>query len=147
MGLFDSLKQSHEHKQFIKQLKVLSKRLDNQAFIREYGAVEIDVVFKKKEFHKQALEELCQLIETVPELKQIIDRYSAAVDELTDLYWKACECGANQWYGDHLVCASMLAIPETLDFLLKNKGLEDIFLVIQRIGTYLRENQKGPISE
>jgi hypothetical protein len=66
----------------------------------------------------KAREELYDLIEGNPALRQIMTRHDATRDVLESVYWGLMRAGAGQWARGHWVPASALAFGSTLDFVL-----------------------------
>ncbi len=105
----------------------------------------------KKSAQEVAEEELYDLIESDPELSEILSAYRADRDTLEHIYRQLLFCGAGQWVQGEYVPASALATPPTLDFILRAQAnpqfdQEDDWLFISsKLIEYFESGSVGPL--
>jgi hypothetical protein len=69
--------------------------------------------------HAAAKGELFAYCEANTAVRQVMEEFGAAQEDLKTLYYQLLALGAGQWAGGHWVAASALAYPETLRYLLR----------------------------
>ena len=97
---------------------------------------------------RHALEDLLDLVEADPDVRQVMAAHGATKETLRQVYVKLVTGGAGNWVEGHWVAASTLASGHTLAFVLENTREADdhrLRIVSQRLGEYFAIGDTGPV--
>jgi hypothetical protein len=133
MGFFYSIKKSA-------RLRKISKILGGKITTEELLA------FNRHSKKEEAFEQLYDLCQSDPPVSEVMKKYKADRNVLSDIYHKLLASGAGQWVSGHYVAVSALAYAFTLDYLLdkftkKEFTSDTAFRIIE----YFEKGEVGPV--
>lgn len=97
---------------------------------------------------KEAKEELFDICETFPALKDVMDHYGATREHLRILFDRYEALGFGQWVRGDYTLVSSFAFPRTLDYLLANydkSEYNDKLRIKSRLHIYFAKGEVGAI--
>jgi hypothetical protein len=104
-----------------------------------------ELVFVKPSKKEKALQNLCDLCESDPRLRQTMEAHGANREVLRELYKLLIANGAGQWVGGHFVAASALAYGFPLLFVLQNADTLPWSRICVLLIEYFERNDTGPV--
>jgi len=135
MGIISSLRKQRKLRRIS---RVLSGPLDTSRFIDELTS-------GKPSKRDQALEDLFDLCDSDPLLRQTMEAYGANRETLLELYKMLIANGAGQWVGGHYVAVSALGYGFPLLFLLQNADTLPWGRICVLLIEYFERNEAGPV--
>lgn len=144
MGIFSSIKSSVS-KTF--EISNLSRILGDVKLPKTVDELLDDKKNKERENAKVRLFNLCQ---ENKELKVIMVKHNASIEDLEVIFNFISVCGAGQWIKGHYVAVEALAFQTTLDYLLCNldkikESYNDRLRVCYRLIEYFNKGEVGII--